>query len=115
MEFNDLSDKAILKELGARLTRYRLNRNMTQASLASEAGVSRATVQRVENGIGIALLHLILILRVLNLTGNLDALAPEPAASPLQRLQMSGKIRKRAWKIKKKKNGPPDWNWGPEQ
>jgi DNA-binding XRE family transcriptional regulator len=35
------SDDAVLKELGERLSRYRLNSNLTQESLANEAGISK--------------------------------------------------------------------------
>ena len=38
-----LTDEAILKELGGRLTSARLGRNLTQAALAEQAGVSKRT------------------------------------------------------------------------
>ena len=44
------SDDAALQALGRRLARHRLNRNLTQAEVAAEAGVSTLTVQRVEQG-----------------------------------------------------------------
>ncbi len=109
----EMSDGAILKELGSRISRYRLNRNMTQEKLAAESGVSRSAVQRAENGTSIQLFKLIRVLRVLNLLGNLEFFAPEPEASPLQQLEMRGKIRQRAKLSKKKKN--TDWNWGDEE
>ena len=37
---NDLSDDAVLKEIGNRITQYRLNQDKTQVALAQEAGVS---------------------------------------------------------------------------
>jgi len=96
MEFGDLTDKAILKELGNRMARYRLNKNMTQESLAVEAGVSRTAVQRMEKGTSIQLRSLLRLLRVLKLDGNLNALVPLPAESPIQLLKLSGSVRKRA-------------------
>ena len=45
---NQLTDNAVLAELGRRLARTRLQRNMPQEALAKEAGVSVPTVQRIE-------------------------------------------------------------------
>lgn len=45
-------DEAILKELGGRLAGVRLGRNLTQAALAEQAGVSKRTVERMEAGDG---------------------------------------------------------------
>ncbi len=51
MHLSDLhTDEAILRELGERLERLRLARNISQAELGRMAGVSRATVVRVEAG-----------------------------------------------------------------
>lgn len=108
---NEMSDKAILNELGLRISRYRLNRNMTQKALAVEAGVSTPTVQRAENGSSVQLLKLIRILRALNLIENIESLAPELAVSPLQQLKMSGKIRQRASSPQEDERGV-DWSWG---
>ena len=45
------TDSRILAELGERLARYRLNRNLTQDQLAREAGVSKRTIVRLEDGL----------------------------------------------------------------
>lgn len=108
---NEMSDKAILKELGSRISRYRLNKNMTQQALATEAGVSMPTIQRLEKGTTIQLFLLIRTLRTLNIVENLESFIPEPAFSPLQQLKMRGKIRQRAGQSKKKKK-KKDWQWG---
>jgi transcriptional regulator with XRE-family HTH domain len=44
------TNEAILRELGSRLRRTRLDRNLNQAKLADEAGIGRATLQRIEEG-----------------------------------------------------------------
>ena len=46
----ETADRRVLAELGDRLARHRLNRNQTQDQLAREAGVSKRTVVRLENG-----------------------------------------------------------------
>ncbi len=109
-----MSDKAILNEFGLRISRYRLNKNMTQGALAAEAGVSTPTIQRVESGASIQLLKLIRVLRALNLIGNIESLAPELAASPLQQLKMKGKIRQRA-SSPQEDDKEVDWSWGDKE
>jgi len=109
-----MSDGAILNELGLRISRYRLNKNMTQDALAAEAGVSTATIQRAESGASIQLLKLIRILRALNLIENIESLAPELAVSPLQQLKMRGKIRQRA-STPQEDDKEADWDWGDKE
>ena len=46
----EMTDAAVLQELGARLHRRRIDANLTQAQLAEEAGVSKRTVERIEAG-----------------------------------------------------------------
>ena len=43
---SQLTDDAVLAELGKRLARTRLARNLTQGELAAEAGVERKVVPR---------------------------------------------------------------------
>ena len=81
-----LADDVVLLELGRRLGRTRLERNLTQAELGDEAGVGLATVQRLERGRPARLTSLIRVLRTLGLLDALDVLVPEPAPSPLERL-----------------------------
>lgn len=114
MIINEMSDEAILSELGLRISRYRLNKNMTQDALAVEAGVSTPTIQRAESGASVQVLKLIRILRALNLIENMESLVPELAASPLQQLFMKGKIRRRASPLKEDKD-EADWSWGDKE
>lgn len=93
---SNLTDEAVLAELGARIARLRLERNISQAELGDEAGVGRRTVQRLEAGHSVQSVSLIRVLRVLGLMEGLERLVPEPAPSPLQRLQMAGRARQRA-------------------
>jgi transcriptional regulator with XRE-family HTH domain len=107
---NDMSDSAALEALGQRIARYRLNRNMTQAALASEAGISLPTVQRLEGGHSTQATNLIRVLRALQLLDNLDSLVPEPAISPLQQARMQGKTRQRASSPRSRQPATP-WTW----
>ena len=91
-----MSDPAILAELGDRVQRYRLNRNITQDDLAAHAGVSRTVVQRLEQGRGCTLKGFVRILRALDLLPQLVEFLPDPGPSPLQLARLAGRTRRRA-------------------
>ncbi|TLD69810.1 helix-turn-helix transcriptional regulator [Phragmitibacter flavus] len=97
MIVNQMADEPLLQELGARLMAVRLGRNLTQAQLAREAGVSKRTLERLEAGeVAVQLTGLIRVLRVLDLLEGLNQLVPEPVASPMEELKLRGRRRKRA-------------------
>src|SRR5690625_1838547 len=95
-DISQLSDTAIPERLGQRLAHYRLNRNLTQEQIALEAGVSRRSVSKLENGHVVDTRILIRILRALGLISQLDTLAPEQEASPITLLEARSKERLRA-------------------
>ena len=91
------TDAAVLTEIGRRLARVRLEKNLTQVQLAEQAGVSKSTVQRLESGdVSPQLSGFIRVCRVLDLIERLDLLVPEPVPSPVEQLKLGGKRRKRA-------------------
>lgn len=90
------SDPTLLRTLGERLARHRLDRGLTQAALAHEAGVSKSTVERLEAGGSTSTTNLLRVLRVLDLLAGLDALVPQPPASPIALLRGERGQRKRA-------------------
>jgi transcriptional regulator with XRE-family HTH domain len=91
-----LSDTAALEALGSRLAAVRLKRNLTQTALAREAGVSRATVERLERGAGAELKLLVRVLRALQLLEGFVAAIPADEPSPMALLRARGKKRQRA-------------------
>jgi transcriptional regulator with XRE-family HTH domain len=113
-----LTDEAVLSELGARLERTRLERNLTQRELASEAGVERKAVQRIEAGESVKLVSLIRVLRALELLDALDQLVPEPVPSPIELLSLHGRSRRRASGERRKspsaRKQAVGWHWGDE-
>lgn len=116
MDFvDDLTDDAVLQELGGRLARLRLNRNRTQEELAAEAGISLRTLQRIERGDSTHAANLIRVLRELDLLANLEALVPPPAISPLQQLKLQGKRRRRASSRGEQPEADAPWTWGDEE
>jgi transcriptional regulator with XRE-family HTH domain len=111
-----LSDSAVLEELGERLARTRLERNLSQERVANEAGVSKATIERLEAGEPVRSTSLIRVLRSLGRLEALDQLLPEPLPSPLERVRLQGRQRRRAGYSrggqKAEEKGP--WRWGDE-
>jgi transcriptional regulator with XRE-family HTH domain len=115
MKFSkQLSEKAILNELGSRIAGIRLGTNMTQAQLAEQAGISKRTVERLESGsVAVQISGLIRVCKVLGLIDRFDLLVPEPTPSPVEQVKLRRSIRRRASATKK--TPPRDgWKWGDE-
>jgi transcriptional regulator with XRE-family HTH domain len=91
-----LTDTAALETLGSRLAAARLKRNLTQTALGREAGVSRATIERLERGAGADLKLLVRVLRALQLLERFLAAIPADELSPMALLRAQGKKRQRA-------------------
>ena len=91
----ELTDRAVLHEIGARLERRRIDAGLTQAQLGEEAGVSKRTVERVEAGESTDLRMLLRVLRALKLLEALDQLVPDLPQSPLLLLKSRGRARQR--------------------
>ena len=91
-----MSNKAILLEIGDRINRMRLNRNITQMDLARLSGVTRIVVQRLESGQGCTLESFVQIVRGLGCLDQLDSFLPQPGISPIQLAKLRGKQRMRA-------------------
>ena len=90
------TDLAILSEIGERVGRCRLDRNLTQAKLAAVAGVSKRTIERMESGESVQLTSFVQILRALDLVGNLEPLIPRTSMDLLELPKPGAKPRKRA-------------------
>jgi transcriptional regulator with XRE-family HTH domain len=110
------TDEVILRELGERLAKVRLEHNLTQTQLATQAGVSKSTVQRLESGsVATQLSGFIRVCRVLDLIERFELLIPEPVPSPVAQLKLGGKKRRRASTVKVAAPPVKKWQWGNEQ
>jgi len=96
MSLYGMSDRAILREIGYRLKRKRLEKNLSQQKLAELAGLNRTTIGEVERGSSFSVLTLVQILRALKALEEFDSFLPDPGISPLQLAKMKGKERRRA-------------------
>jgi transcriptional regulator with XRE-family HTH domain len=110
-----MTDEAVLSELGARLARLRLGRNLTQADLAKAAGVERKVVLRVEAGEPVNATSLVRVLRELDLLEALDRLIPESGPTPIELVDLRGRGRRRASGGRRRgrdRDGESPWQWG---
>lgn len=125
MKFNNLlSDGAVTEEMGRRISATRLERQMTQAQLAEAAGISKRTVERLEDGEPTQLANLIRCLRALDKLEALERLLPETPINPIEQLKGHRTRRQRARPSKgggasHSMAGPaegaplgPPWVWG---
>jgi transcriptional regulator with XRE-family HTH domain len=95
MDWNGLSNSAIVEEIGKRLKTYRLNKRFTQQQLAERAGISLFSVAQIEKGKPVSLGILLSVLRVLRLLDNLEMLFPEIGISPIELFKLQGKTPQR--------------------
>lgn len=117
MEITDLlTDDAVLGELGARIASRRLERQLTQAQVAEQAGIGKRTLERLEAGQSSQLMTLIRVLRVLELTAGLEQMLPESPPSPMDLLKREGKTRQRASGKRAAATATHEetWSWGDE-
>ena len=119
MRFDDLlTSEAVLTELGARLQRHRVERNLTQDQMADLSGVGRATLQRLERGESVQTTSMIKLLQALDLLGALDAAIPEALDLPIAALEREQRKRTRqrgsGRRASLRDTGAP-WSWGDQE
>lgn len=102
-----------LRDLGTRIARIRLSRNITQANLAEEAGASVRSIKRLEAGENTSLDTLIRVLGALNLGDRLSNALPDPDVRPIERIKREGHERQRARQHETVPKAT-DWAWGEE-
>lgn len=111
IEFSVATSDQIEAALCKRLESIRLSRNITQAQLAEEAGVSPRTIGRLEKGQGISVDTFIRIMIALGIQQSLEALLPDPTVRPIERVGISAGERKRA-RPTQSSDERPTWSWG---
>ena len=110
INWSELSDNAVLEQIGRFVQQSRLKQNKSQQQIAEAAGVNRSTLSQIENGKGGTMISLIQILRVLGQLSFVKAFQVEDRPSPMYLATLEMKKRKRA----RNTNGPkpyelPDW------
>ena len=102
-----------MRDLGMRLAKVRLSRNLTQARLAHEAGTSLPSIKRLEAGRNSSLDTLLRVMRALNLGDRILDILPNPDVRPVERVQHEGHERRRA-RTQTEAPKASEWAWGEE-
>ncbi|NOX41273.1 MAG: helix-turn-helix transcriptional regulator [Alphaproteobacteria bacterium] len=100
-------------QIGERFSRLRLSRNVTQATLAEQAGIGVRTLRRLESGKPSTLDTFLRVASALDLEDAILAALPEGEIRPIERVSRKGNQRQRA-RSAEKKPGQPTWKWGNE-
>lgn len=111
-DFTIAAPEGIEAELGRRLEELRLSKNRNQTQIAEEAGVSRRTITRLENGEGVSLDTFIRVMGALGVVDRLQMLLPDPTVRPVDRVRLKGSKRKHARPGAADSSGP--WQWADE-
>ena len=102
-------------QLGDRLSKIRLSRNLTRDQLAKDAGTSQRTLARLEAGDSVSLDAFIRVLLALKLESNLLGLLPDPTIRPIERVRMKGHERQRARPSRSSTKPASQWAWGDDE
>ena len=112
MTLGNMSPAAIAEELGNRLKQARLNADLTQAEVASRAGLTRRTILNAEKG-KVQMENFVAILTSMDMADQLNMFLPVQEISPIQLAKLKGRKRQRASKSKnrntQKKEDKSSW------
>jgi transcriptional regulator with XRE-family HTH domain len=92
------------RNLGLQVRNVRLRQNISQQTLADQAGVALTSVKNLEAGKGTTITSFIKVIRALRKEDWLTTFAPESSISPIQILKMK-RPRQRASKTSINKRG----------
>jgi len=104
------NSEQIASALGERLADIRLSQNRTQEQVSGEAGISRATLVRLEHGHGVSLDTFIRVMMALKLGEHIEHFLPDPSIRPLERVALAGRERQRARPKRAEETGEM-WTW----
>jgi transcriptional regulator with XRE-family HTH domain len=84
IDWVQMSDVAIVRQIGNYIKQVRLQQRKTQAQLANIAGLNRWTISQIENGDSITLTSLLQVLRALDSLYVLNTFEVTDEISPLE-------------------------------
>jgi transcriptional regulator with XRE-family HTH domain len=105
IDWVQMSDVAIVKQIGSYIKQMRLQQNKTQAQLADMAGLNRWTISQIENGESITLTSFIQILRALDSLFVLNVFEVPDEISPLEYAKLKKHKKER---VRNKPTNKPD-------
>lgn len=111
IDWVQLSDVAIVAQIGKFVKKNRLQQNITQAQLAEMAGLNRWTISQLEKGEAVNLMSLIQILRALDVLYVFSQFEVVDEISPLEYAKLKKKEKERARNKNSKENDQEDLGW----
>lgn len=109
--WNSISDKALLIQIGNFVKSNRLNQNKSQDYIAEVSGISRSTLSLLERGEKVRIDTLLQVLRVLDLLHIMNVFQVNEQISPIEYAKTKKKQRKQASPIKSGKDKKEDLGW----
>ena len=109
--WNVMSDKALIEQIGKFVQWHRLNQNKSQEQVAEAAGMSRSTLSLLERGEKVRIDSLIQVLRVLDLLYIIDVFKIKEQISPLEYAKLQKNRRKQASPKKSDTENKDDLGW----
>ena len=103
--------RQIETEIGSRLARLRLSRNVTQSMLAREAGIGVRTLRRLEAGEPSTLDTVLRVALAMDLGDAVLNMIPAGHIHPIERVSRSGSERRRA-RPQPQEARDVAWTWG---
>ena len=91
-----MSNKSLMETIGKFIQSHRLNQNISQNQVATDAGISRSTLSLLERGEKVRIDSLLQVLRVLNLLYIMDVFKIQDQISPIEYAKLKKKKRKQA-------------------
>ncbi|HLW06794.1 MAG TPA: helix-turn-helix domain-containing protein [Marinilabiliaceae bacterium] len=109
IEWVQMTDVAIVAQIGQYIKQTRIKQHKTQAQLAEAAGLNRWTISQIENGESVTLTSLIQLLRALDTLHVLDKFIIQDELSPLayaklKKQQQKERVRNKSTKKEDKKD-----------
>lgn len=111
LNYTQLSDGAILTQIGNFIKHTRTAQNKTQAQLAEMAGLNRWTLGQIEHGESITLSSLIQILRALNCLYILNEFNYSDEIGPLEYAKLKKQKQKERVRNKSSQKNKEDLGW----
>ncbi len=98
-DFQFMTPEEVTADMGRRIRACRLQSNLDQRVVAERAGISRRTLQGLEQGAGSTVETLVRVLKALDRVQALEAFLPEPSVSPIALFE-GPRVRQRAHRRK---------------
>ncbi|XLS27970.1 helix-turn-helix domain-containing protein [Flavobacteriaceae bacterium M23B6Z8] len=111
IDWIQMSDVAIVKQIGSYIKHTRLQQHRTQAQLAEIAGLNRWTISQIENGESVTLMSLIQILRALDSLYVLKSFEFSTEISPLEYAKLKKRQKQRVRNKTSNSTNKEDLEW----